>query len=112
MIKIKYREIIDGILALSALRGDVTGRGDMLVDNDEYALCQIVPISVGAVLDEFGLDFTLTKKEVVIKNWPLTKERLMRCLINRMLSHIRFDCGSNSLALPFTETLPYLRGWL
>ena len=111
MITIKYQEIIDQILALSALRGDITARGDMLVDNDEEAMCQLVPVSVGAVLDELGLDFTLRKKGVAVKNWPLTKERLMRCLVNRMLSHIRTDSDTAPLARPFTEPVPYLRGW-
>lgn len=55
MITIRLVDIVDNIMALSALRGDITGRGSMLVDNDDNALQQLLRTLIPAELSALRL---------------------------------------------------------
>lgn len=58
--KLKVSELTDCVLAMASLRGDITGRGDMLVDNDEYALAVVVRTVVESLLHGRGIPFAAT----------------------------------------------------
>lgn len=62
MILIKMSRVVDGLLACSALRGDITGRGRMLVDNDELALRLLLGMYVPAYFKTIGMN-SLTVEE-------------------------------------------------
>lgn len=111
MIVIKYKEIVNGVLALSALRGDVTGRGDMLVDNDELALNEIIRTVVTPTLSNLGIAYVERKKSVAINDSPLTKHQLLHKFIALIMSGISGDNGGATFPSAFVGELPLLRGW-
>ena len=56
-MEILIEDLVNGCLALSALRGDVTGRGSMLVDNDAYALEELIRLIVPGILRRGGVEY-------------------------------------------------------
>lgn len=60
MFTITHSQIADAALAYSALCGDITGRGTMLVDNDLNALLFAVDLLVPSELVRSGIPFQKT----------------------------------------------------
>lgn len=77
MYTILRKRLIDSVLAESALRGDITGRGSMLVDNDGVALGRLLDDMVPAALDNYGISYSRTRMGWRIDNDDFTREQIM-----------------------------------
>lgn len=88
MFTIKFHEITDGIMAVASLRGDITGRGDTLVDNDERALAEIAAALVPAALHVAGLPYHLTHSGWRIETDSVPKGYLVHLLRQKLLGAV------------------------
>lgn len=86
---IKKERITDAVLALSALQGDITGRGDLLIDNDIPAIEMITDITVPAALATWGIEYETTKCGWRIKCAAEDKDRLTDLLVRAVTIDIR-----------------------
>ena len=93
--KIKIKEIVDALLAYSSLRGDVTGRGDLLVDNDEYAIANLLKITVPGLLADNNISFRTVKSGWHVSTDAYVKEQLLSFLLGRIIDGLT---GSESTA--------------
>lgn len=73
---ITRQRLADVMLAKSALGGDITGRGSMLIDNDQAALVAVMDIYVPSALDDAGIDFSCTEKGWKINSVKPTRHQL------------------------------------
>lgn len=55
---IQGTDIVDAMMARSALRGDITGRGSLLGDNDAQAIERVLRSHVPRALQTLGLSWT------------------------------------------------------
>ena len=83
---ISLQEIIDGVLAVSSLRGDISGRGDMLADSDGYAIGVIAASLVPSALLEQDVVFHSTRAGWRVGPTHLHKAEVLQYLRNRMLA--------------------------
>lgn len=88
MFTLYRKTIIGSLLALSALRGDITGRGQLLVDNDEFALTALLDTLVPSFLESNGIDYTSTRAGWRISDTVMPRHVLEKHLVDLLLRHI------------------------
>ena len=88
MCKITYKELIDGLLAFSALKGDISGRGHLLVDNDEPALREVLKILVPGLLARTGIPYVEFSNGWRIGETRLSKLRITDYLLRELIGAI------------------------
>lgn len=93
MFTIKITDITDSILAMASLRGDITGRGDVLVDNDCYALRHLALTLVPTLLTRNGIDFAKKGDAWRIGPTHLFKAELVLYLSRHVLADITGNPG-------------------
>lgn len=103
---ISKTEIIDTVLALSALRGDVTGRGMLLVDNDSVALAAVLKTLVPKCLTEHNIEFQEDDSGWTIGPTAFDRSVLADYLISGLLFRITANeaCRPGLLHEPFPSS--------
>lgn len=91
MITVKTSRICDAVLAHSALRGDITGRGDILVDNDDHALSHIIRMTVPDALERCRIPYSTTCSGWRIESDRYGEGRLLTFLTESVLHRLRPD---------------------
>lgn len=106
-----YNSLIDAVLAYSALRGDITGRGHLLVDNDQTALLELLSVIVPSTLSDLGISHVVTDEGVEITATHFTEAQLVRHIFCSLLRYIGrltdIDMPDVSISQPITD-LPYI----
>lgn len=100
--KLTVGELTDVLLALSATCGDITGRGSLLVDNDERALATIAETLVPGYLA--GMDI---EAEPCADGWlirgSMDKGTLSDSVVSRLLHRLNPERGEQ---LPASDQSP------
>lgn len=86
MQQILITDITDIILARSALSGDITGRGDMLTDNDTAALEALCRAAVPGLLTSVGLAWQPTAGGWTVENTGACGQSLATWLAEGILN--------------------------
>lgn len=94
MITVSKSTLIDNIMAMSALRGDITGRGTMLVDNDDAALGQLLATVVPAALARYAIDVTPSPDGWTVHTSEYNGYQLMAYLSETMLHYVAGQSGT------------------
>lgn len=106
---IRYSELSDAIMALSALCGDITRRGNMLVDNDDAALQTLMETLVPAALDDCRIAYNDHPQGWRIGPTSLSRAQILRYLAGKLLFTLSGEAsrltGNNSR---FTDDASYL----
>ena len=82
---ITYTGLIDAILARAALCGDMTRRGHLLADNDEYALRTILETAVPALLDSFNIQHKPHPRGWRIDPAQVSRPVLIETIVRKLL---------------------------
>ena len=112
---VTYTSIADAVLARSALCGSITKRGNMLVDNDDYALRTIMDTVVPAALWDYNIPYRGHKCGWRVGPTSIPKETLLRYLTGNLLYTLTNDTafldasfGPTASAANLSESSPGL----
>lgn len=98
-------------MALSALRGDITGRGSMLVDNDDAAIEALARVAIPVYLVENGIAYTETVEGWEVGPTTMTEAQLILRISESLLrSHDGEAREGNCEVLP-EEGYPLITPW-
>lgn len=80
---IQTADIVDAIMARSALRGDTTGRGSLLGDNDTEAIERVLRSQVPRALQTLGLSWTASPTGWAVDIPPTCGPLLIEYILDR-----------------------------